>query len=635
MSVVRSRRGGKGMVQPPTPPRRTGGGNAACTRPSSPSRPSERAAGASASEKQELVTCRDGVAVVPFAVPANPYPFKPIPPNVLQEEDYVDAVGAIIERDFFPDLPQLRARHELVSALRSGDLTAAHEAELKLAHLPRPTPASAASPAATPRPPASAAATPTTGACPSTPGGATPQLGGATPQHQPNSASAASGTAVARQFASRQHLSAWERDDDGASSVGAASMSEPAGRYMLTLVSGKEFLVDLSRVRLDDFQRVFTSEDNASFEAILQRDMERLREKEWWMELAEQNHNTEYQEQRRILENGGYLTNEKVMCCEFKARHAVSFTQHGLPLPQGERPRVDFKNTRFTTSQHAELENRLGQSIVNRKGELADEQAAELAERMARDGRFDLGVLKKTGIWSNSTRAIGGVIQASPMPNTSENTEVNGYGFVRTPTLLPGVDGLSPLMTYGKIASTPALVEEDVAGPNFRIVENSEREEAAERLQRSSMQKARESRRLTKSERLRALGLSPASGTAGTPAASSRTGTPASRLRRTPGSGAASSSKIVTPLSPIGQLIHRAKRMAQEGGRLRISGASPGRTPLPNATEKAGGVGSKRAGADGSGGGGAAASTSTAQRPPRKRARHEAALPASITDGLL
>ncbi|CAE7947247.1 Gm166 [Symbiodinium sp. KB8] len=70
----------------------------------------------------------------------NPYPPNAVPARSLEEEDYVEAVSALIERDFFPDLPHLRARHELMQARLRGDNALARALEKKLLEMPRPTP---------------------------------------------------------------------------------------------------------------------------------------------------------------------------------------------------------------------------------------------------------------------------------------------------------------------------------------------------------------------------------------------------------------------------------------------------------------------------------------------------------------
>jgi len=361
-------------------------------------------------------------------------------------------------------------------------------------------------------------------------------------------------------------------------------------------------VVDLQHVRLDDFQRVFTSEDNASFEEILKRDKKTKMSRQWWIEDMELKHNTAHHKYKEALLDGS--VNEKgtdgLLGTAHRGRNALNFKPDTLPVADIEKPKVDFKNTRFTTAQQVELDGMLDAAVAARQAHMMKDQAEENANRMARTGKFGLSAFQGQGL--HTMRAIAGRISTPHLP---ERENVRGYSLVHTPTLLPGVGGLSPLMTYGKVGSTPRVVEED--GPVFRMNETSERERAAERLQRGATQKIRESKQQTKAERFRALGLTPPH-------------TPGKTSRSTPGAASTNrgtpclSSARVSPLSPIGALIQRAQRLAQKGGRLRIARSPVPTTPVPLHREE----------------------------PTRKRRKKTAVevpesdrLPASITDDLL
>eukprot|EP00747_Dinoflagellata_sp_TGD_P182297 gnl/TRDRNA2_/TRDRNA2_36496_c0_seq1.p1 gnl/TRDRNA2_/TRDRNA2_36496_c0~~gnl/TRDRNA2_/TRDRNA2_36496_c0_seq1.p1 ORF type:complete len:616 (+),score=117.76 gnl/TRDRNA2_/TRDRNA2_36496_c0_seq1:95-1942(+) len=521
-------------------------------------------------------------------IPPNPFPQKRIPPKVLQEEDYAGAVSAIIERDFFPDLPSLRLRRELYIARRAGDLDAARDAEWKLANLPRPTPVS--TPLDAP--------------------GATPlMMASPVPEVVPSSV-AARGSEPSLPVGGATPVSAWERDDGAESVAPGGVQEEQDALWRVKLLDGREAAVDLEKVRLDDFHRVFTSEDNASFEAILAADYAKRREKEWWVEGAEAKHNTEHKRHAKALEDGRDVDKGVIMSTQFKARNSLWWHPEGCPLPPMDKARVEFKNTRFTTAKQEELEHELENHIRNRKLR-ADLQCTEdMMTAMAKDGDFKMADLRENA----EMRALAGRLQSPvnvPVP------EMRGYKLVQTPAFEPGVNGLSPLMTYGQIASTPTMLDDPAdLGPKFSIAEESDRELAAKKLGKDAIQRQRDSKQNTRTERLRALGLTPQGTPASvmnTPGGKSTPGTGGGSSRRTPGS-VASSSKI-TPLSPIGQLLQRAQKLAQRGGRL---GISNGRTPRVSEEEN-----------------------------PRKRARLSeegrtprtpgagGALPSSITDGLL
>ncbi|CAJ1415415.1 unnamed protein product [Effrenium voratum] len=437
----------------------------------------------------------------------HPYPSRAIPSRALQEEDYVEAVSALIERDFFPDLPHLRARYELMQARLRGDTALVRALEKKLLDMPRPTP----------------------GQTPRTPQAETPN---------PSTPMAAANAAAAR-------LSAWERDD--AESVVSGNLMSMANhqQVLLRLTSGREVLVDLSTVRLDQFQQVFTSEDNASFEAVLDRDKERRRQKEWWVENSEEKHNTTCKQLSLEFQKEEACSTGAIMTCEFQARNTFYFKPRGESQIPMDKPLVESRNTRFTTQEQSDLDETLMAALAARQARENGQKLSEVLAKMVKDGTFSIASLHNYG----HVRAVGGRLQ-TPLGGPS-------FPMVNTPAFLPGENGFSPLMTFGKIASTPRVLEEE-AGPSFRVQEESARDRAAEKLAKGAMQRQRESKQNSKKERLKALGLTPNSATPS--------------VRTTPASVASK----VTPMSPIGQLLQRAQRMAQRGGRLKI-GASEGR----------------------------------------------------------
>lgn len=515
--------------------------------------------------------------VLDLVVVPEPFPMKPIPSKVLTEDDYTDAVSHIIERDFFPDLAHLRLKHELLQARKNGDLVAMQELQWKLINISRPTPLSSVA---------------------ATPGRFTPS---ATPMQADMSGGATPAGATPR-------ISAWERDDDVQSTVGSHHGDTPRNAC-LQLVNGKQVVVDLEKVRLDDFHRVFTSEDNAAFEDVIKRDNELKKFKQWWIEDAELKHNTEFKHYKlAILEGKEFDKNfgNALLGTEFKGRNTMSFKVQAQAQVEIEKPKVDFKNTRFTTAQQSELDGMLGISMASRQAAMAGDLVNDAGERMASSGhfgKFGLSAFQAQG--AAGMRAVGAQL-ANQSPNLP-GVEVRGYPLVSTPVLLPGVGGMSPLMTYGKLGSTPRCLDE--GGPSFFMNEAGAREKAAEKLQRGATQKLRETKQQTKAERLRALGLTPAGSS--TPVRTGRTTPGSGRRFTTPGS---MMSKI-SPLSPIGALIQNAKRMSQQGGRLHI-----GRTPTPAPSP----------------------AHPRAEEAPRKRRRKSSSavpdanrLPASITDDLL
>ena len=154
---------------------------------------------------------------------------------------YVEALEKIIHRDFFPDLPRLRAQHELLDALEAADPARAHRAHVELGRL-----AAAAGSA----PSGSAAAA----AAPPTPGGWTP--------------------------ASERGWAATPDVRGGGPSGGPSGGGGPAGGGGAGGGAGGGG--DGTGVGLDKFLARHTSEDNASFAVEHAKDRVEHKRKYWW-----------------------------------------------------------------------------------------------------------------------------------------------------------------------------------------------------------------------------------------------------------------------------------------------------------------------------------------------------------------
>jgi hypothetical protein len=81
---------------------------------------------------------------------------------------------------------------------------------------------------------------------------------------------------------------------------------------------------------------------------------------------------------------------------------------------------------------------------------------------------FDLDRLR-----SSQARGVGAV---------AESPRVGGFGFVATPSPMPGVDS-DPVMTWGDIAATPQILHSDrTPGPAFKIAPTSAKEQALAKM---------------------------------------------------------------------------------------------------------------------------------------------------------
>jgi protein DGCR14 len=159
-----------------------------------------------------------------------PPPTKRIkrPPKVLDEDEYTNALSKIIARDFFPGLHEVQSQQEYLNALESNDATWIAEAGQKLRDAMTPLPGGRQRRSAR----NSHFSTPAV-----------------TPAHAGTATSVANKTPVG-----------W---------TGGATPSSVAGTEYSTASSPQKDEIDTSTLSLSVFQSKYTSEDNESFNALL------------------------------------------------------------------------------------------------------------------------------------------------------------------------------------------------------------------------------------------------------------------------------------------------------------------------------------------------------------------------------
>uniref|UniRef100_A0A914I3Q0 Uncharacterized protein n=1 Tax=Globodera rostochiensis TaxID=31243 RepID=A0A914I3Q0_GLORO len=355
--------------------------------------------------------------------------------KVLPEEQYVQNLEKLIVRDYFPELPKMKAQAEYLEAVAHNDHLKIRE--LQIRYSTQRTTDRRTSPSQRPRSPTAGAGV-STMFDPETPGPA----------------------------------EAESTDED--IKVGIKQQTTPYANREGDNEAFLEKKKKQKRSKLDEltvqaYLEKYTSEDNASFEELAELGNKRERVKNAWMYAAEKKHNEslvfrapqmikDADEQLVAKRNEAVDRPVNVDNWTYKARNEVLFNHlEEAPLTMGEH---------IERAKQQEM-------AINREATRFGTEAM-LAQRPQQHmmARATFQHMAKNADHVDITGKLMGI-------------EAQIVGLVATPTPEPGVDE-SPLMTWGEIEGTPFRLDapdiqpslEDA--PAFRIPEVPVREKIAQ-----------------------------------------------------------------------------------------------------------------------------------------------------------
>ncbi|XP_064218905.1 splicing factor ESS-2 homolog isoform X1 [Aotus nancymaae] len=391
--------------------------------------------------------------------------------RVLDEEEYIEGLQTVIQRDFFPDVEKLQAQKEYLEAEENGDLERMRQIAIKfgsaLGKMSREPPPPYVTPATFETPEVHAG----TGVV-----GNKPRPRGRGLED----------VETGFRHVGQASLGLLTSDDPSAlASQGAGITGGEAGEE-----EEKEPLPSL-----DVFLSRYTSEDNASFQEIMEVAKERSRARHAWLYQAEEEFEKRQKEHLELpsAERQAIKSSQAgVETWKYKAKNSLMYYPEGVPDEEQlfKKPRqVVHKNTRFLRDPFSQALSR-----------------CQLQQAAALNAQHKQGKVGPDG--------------KELIPQ--ESPRVGGFGFVATPSPAPGVNE-SPMMTWGEVENTPLRVEgsetpyvDRTPGPAFKILEPGRRERlglkmANEAAAKNRAKKQEALRRVT--ENLASLtpkGLSPA-----------------------------------------------------------------------------------------------------------------------------
>jgi len=395
-----------------------------------------------------------------------------------------------VERDFFPDLPKLQAKLDWLQAVRSGDVEAIRAAQLQFA---------------------AAAARSARQMDDSSSGGSSSTSNATTPRsvqgRRSNYGPPRSGLSTPR---------SWTTSEAG--TPRGATIATPMGLDM-DLAEAAQRLQDeelrgsipaaAASQGLDRFLATHTSEDNASFQAILEQDNARRAIKA----------------QALVASTGALEPNPSALGDEVLAGTKSSGDNGPLRVTDGYG--TSGQPTAGLIGWTYDPTNMLYYSpeglALSEKEKQAQVQGAP-KQVVSNNTRFHGNPFSSRSRREDDTLGILGM----NVPNSSHTTPLgeppeavgpseSPFGFVATPSPCPGVDA-SPFMTWGEVEGTPQRLAEledtitptDIGGtsdgPHFRVHEQTLREKKQRELAQTAEKRLRQrSQLVSKQHRSTAL----------------------------------------------------------------------------------------------------------------------------------
>ncbi|CDU18159.1 ES2 protein, putative [Plasmodium yoelii] len=206
-------------------------------------------------------------------------------------------------------------------------------------------------------------------------------------------------------------------------------------KYKLVILpNGKKHKINLN-MKLSDFQKLYTSEDNKSFEYLLKNMKNKNIEKNMYSIIKRNEYNMKMDYIEECTKKGIkcdmlHMNKSENELYPMKSSYGYKSSENILNRQGKNKNIIAYKNTRFSDEYNEDIKNQINQCEEIKQMKLLNRDRENKEEEMISKGVFNL-------------------LQ-----------EKNGYKYVKTPIIEAG-KGLdkSPIITWGKIMNTPILLE--------------------------------------------------------------------------------------------------------------------------------------------------------------------------------
>ncbi|KEG02046.1 ES2 protein, putative [Plasmodium vinckei vinckei] len=214
---------------------------------------------------------------------------------------------------------------------------------------------------------------------------------------------------------------------------------------LVVLPSGKKHKINLN-IKLSDFQKLYTSEDNKSFEYLLRNMKNKNIEKNMYSIIKKNEYNMKMDYIEECTKKGIKCDMLHLNKSEKEISPMTSYKSSENILNRQGKNIIAYKNTRFSDEYNEDIKNQINQCEENKQMKLLARDRENKEEEMVNKGVFNL------------------------------LEEKNGYEYVKTPMIEAGkgVDK-SPIITWGKIMNTPMLLRDNEEENDEKTESNREK----------------------------------------------------------------------------------------------------------------------------------------------------------------